>query len=219
MDKMPSLPHILPSSCPWTRHLNSSCRRGAAQWPTIVPRSNSEAGQGWKKHACSVKCPLETKGEQNRRTWWISTLGFLCSGLFYHSRIRCSITIFSDVSSRDSCCFIVELLHYKPCLSLLVALIPAQFFEQYKGGRGEREWVQQTITPAWPRLTEQAPCHRANLFPTLSSQYTPFQYGLCLRRLVRGLILAQNSITCLTCASSIVPMPSSWVTHCHHKKP
>lgn len=144
----------------------------------------------------------------------VSVLGPVLSfqnKMLYRNLFRCLITWLM--------LFLVELLHYRPCLSLLVALIPAQLLEQYKGGRGEREWVQQTITPAWPRLTEQAPCHRANLFPTLSSQYAPIQYGLCLWRLVRGLVLEPNSITCLTCASSVVPVPSSWVTHCHHKKP
>lgn len=90
------------------KHLNCSCCRDAVQWPTIVPGSEFEAGQGWKKHACSVKCPLKTKGEKKTKVrWWISSMRWVCTCDFVVSLRQSSyfiipiqdFTIFSGVSN------------------------------------------------------------------------------------------------------------------------
>lgn len=47
-------------------------------------------------------------------------------------------------------------------------------------GEGENVSSRPSHRPGPDWLKEQAPSHRANLLPTLISQYTPIQYGLCL---------------------------------------
>lgn len=123
------LPHKLPSRYPWIRHLNSSCCRGAAQWPTVINTRNSDAGQGWKQHACSVAWPLIRKGEKETRwcniiadedVYALVMLCFVCSG---------HLVLFLVFLFQNKVLFLNVSNQKRPdmCLFLSVGVMPAQF--------------------------------------------------------------------------------------------
>lgn len=60
---------------------------------------------------------------------------------------------------------------------------------------------------------EKAPIYRANVLPTVISQYIPLQYGLCLRyRLVKGLILSNFSLEC-QCGPLLFNLKLPYICH------
>lgn len=59
-------PHKLPSRCPWTRHLNSSCCERAVQWQAILPRTKSKARPVWKNYECSIRCRDKERWQRRR---------------------------------------------------------------------------------------------------------------------------------------------------------